>query len=97
MSCGQEELWALPVPKRYKCDYCEKAFHAKHHLVSHRRIHLGLMPYQCVLCAQRFRQSGTGIRHIRAIHAESDPHAHLIRVSEDTGVPDDRLNQDTGT
>ena len=49
--------------KRYKCQYCEKAFSHSGTRDRHKRTHTGERPYPCQYCEKAFSQSITRDRH----------------------------------
>lgn len=49
--------------KKYVCEFCNKGFVRKDHMLIHRRIHTGEKPYQCVNCLKRFNDNASFCRH----------------------------------
>ena len=59
----------------FQCNYvhtdgaaCKKAFPKSTSLIVHYQQHIDLKPFSCDECGLRFKQSGTLVRHNRAIH-----------------------------
>ena len=55
-----------PPEKKFKCEYCGKAFIAQNMLNDHINTHTGARPYLCKFCGKGFSHSGTYSRHIRS-------------------------------
>ena len=55
-----------PPEKKFKCEYCGKAFIAQNMLSDHINTHTGARPYLCKFCGNGFSHSGTYSRHIRS-------------------------------
>lgn len=65
--------------KRFKCEFCDKAYFNSGALSLHKRKHLGKMVY-CPLCSKEFyRQHELNKHHISA-HSAALPNANLNKV-----------------
>jgi len=49
--------------KKFKCEFCSRAFIRSHHLKEHRMIHTGDFPFTCELCAKGFKRESVFISH----------------------------------
>ncbi|KXJ83924.1 hypothetical protein RP20_CCG026951 [Aedes albopictus] len=49
--------------KKHVCEYCQKGFVRKDHMLIHRRIHTGEKPFQCTNCLKRFNDDASFCRH----------------------------------
>lgn len=47
----------------FTCDYCEKQFKLKQHLVPHMRYHFGIKPFECLYCHKRFTKGSHKSTH----------------------------------
>lgn len=62
-----------PVPKIYKCKFCNKEFSRPYHMRSHFRSHTNQRPFQCVYCNRAFCRKHDLSRHER-IHTGEHPY-----------------------
>lgn len=58
--------------KSHKCQYCEKSFIRRCHLVAHLTHHTGVRNYVCAVCGKAFLRSGTLKGHT-AVHSTERP------------------------
>jgi len=58
--------------KTHKCQYCEKSFIRRCHLVAHLTHHTGIRNYVCSICGKAFLRSGTLKGHT-AVHSSERP------------------------
>lgn len=58
--------------KSHKCQYCEKSFIRRCHLVAHLTHHTGVRNYICAVCGKAFLRSGTLKGHT-AVHSSERP------------------------
>jgi DNA-directed RNA polymerase subunit RPC12/RpoP len=58
--------------KSHKCQYCDKSFIRKCHLVAHLTHHTGVRNYVCAVCGKAFLRSGTLKGHT-AVHSSERP------------------------
>lgn len=58
--------------KAHKCQYCEKSFIRRCHLVAHLTHHTGVRNYVCAVCGKAFLRSGTLKGHT-AVHSSERP------------------------
>lgn len=58
--------------KSHKCQYCDKSFIRKCHLVAHLTQHTGVRKYICSICGKGFLRSGTLKGHT-AVHSMDRP------------------------
>ena len=49
--------------KMFECDICFNVYKCKKYLVSHRRVHANVFPYQCDQCRAQFRRSDYLLTH----------------------------------
>ncbi|KAG0055360.1 hypothetical protein BGZ83_008880 [Gryganskiella cystojenkinii] len=61
---------AAPVPRRFPCHECEKAFPTKGELASHSRCHLKVPAFLCGICGRPFKRRTDYVRHVRNVHEE---------------------------
>ncbi|EMC98069.1 hypothetical protein BAUCODRAFT_67300 [Baudoinia panamericana UAMH 10762] len=74
-------------PKKYKCQYCSRAFSRSEHRSRHERSHTKERPFKCTKCRSTFVRRDLLLRHDRTVHAK------------DGGVPlqSDAKRRNTGT
>ena len=75
----------------YRCTFvhpngaaCNATFPKSTSLVVHYQQHIGLKPFMCDICGNRFTQSGTLVRHKRAMHGEASTTARKQHVAAGT-------------
>ncbi|KAK5719565.1 hypothetical protein LTR17_015351 [Elasticomyces elasticus] len=73
--------------KRYKCQFCARAFSRSEHRSRHERSHTKERPFKCTKCRSTFVRRDLLLRHDRTVHAK------------DGGVPlqSDTKRRNTGT
>ncbi|KAH9828137.1 C2H2 finger domain protein [Teratosphaeria destructans] len=73
--------------KRYKCQFCSRAFSRSEHRSRHERSHTKERPFKCMKCRSTFVRRDLLLRHDRTVHAK------------DGGVPlqSDSKRRNTGT
>ena len=73
--------------KRYKCQFCNRAFSRSEHRSRHERSHTKERPFKCMKCRSTFVRRDLLLRHDRTVHAK------------DGGVPlqSDSKRRNTGT
>lgn len=73
--------------KRYKCQFCNRAFSRSEHRSRHERSHTKERPFKCMKCRSTFVRRDLLLRHDRTVHAK------------DGGVPlqSDTKRRNTGT
>ncbi|XP_078405625.1 uncharacterized protein LOC144684996 [Cetorhinus maximus] len=94
--------------KRFHCDYCERRFYRKEHLMMHRRTHTGEKPFACEECGRAFaekwnlkehRRTHTGIRPYscrfcgKAFYRSSHLKVHLRRHTGEKPYKCDNCHQ----
>ncbi|XP_078502525.1 uncharacterized protein LOC144757787 [Lissotriton helveticus] len=57
----------------FHCDFCEKSFTKKGHLLQHQSVHTGEKPYHCTVCSKPFSQKAHLVLHQRT-HTGERPH-----------------------
>jgi uncharacterized Zn-finger protein len=63
------------VPRKYRCEQCDRACGTLSKLNSHRRAHTGERPYACTECASKFSNKSNLQTHYRWKHTLERPHA----------------------
>jgi len=58
---------------KFRCHICLRYFKRLYTLETHIRVHDGSKPFMCQFCGKGFRQSGTKLNHVRAVHLEEKP------------------------
>ena len=67
--------------RKVKCEYCGKEFRSSIY-ARHKRVHFGITPFRCVVCAKMFTQRTSAISHARVVHKNTeDPDSLIVRVS----------------
>ncbi|KIV94016.1 hypothetical protein, variant [Exophiala mesophila] len=62
---------AATVPeKKYKCQYCNRAFSRSEHRSRHERSHTKERPFKCQKCRSTFVRRDLLLRHDRTVHAK---------------------------
>lgn len=56
-------------PKKYKCNYCDRAFSRSEHRSRHERSHTKERPFHCPKCPSTFVRRDLLLRHDRTVHA----------------------------
>ncbi|XP_058447834.1 zinc finger protein 58-like [Malaya genurostris] len=59
--------------RKYKCEYCEKAFGYQHKYKEHMHMHRGIKAYKCRYCNKTFTHSSNVLVHER-IHTNTKPY-----------------------
>ena len=52
--------------KKFKCEYCLKAFDSNNMLKDHVNTHTGARPHMCKLCGKCFANSGSFSNHMKS-------------------------------
>ena len=75
----------------YRCAFvhpdgatCNATFPKSTSLIVHYQQHIALKPFMCTVCGTRYAQSGTLVRHNRAIHGVDSIAARKQRVATGT-------------
>ncbi|RKF81054.1 Zinc finger protein klf1 [Golovinomyces cichoracearum] len=68
-SIKKNSLPAVPE-KKYKCQYCNRAFSRSEHRSRHERSHTKERPFQCMKCRSTFVRRDLLLRHDRTVHAK---------------------------
>ncbi|CCU81717.1 C2H2 finger domain protein [Blumeria hordei DH14] len=61
---------SLPPEKKYKCQFCNRAFSRSEHRSRHERSHTKERPFQCLKCRSTFVRRDLLLRHDRTVHAK---------------------------
>ncbi|KAK5119116.1 hypothetical protein LTR62_000327 [Meristemomyces frigidus] len=61
---------AAPKEKRYKCQFCSRAFSRSEHRSRHERSHTKERPFRCTKCKSTFVRRDLLLRHDRTVHAK---------------------------
>ena len=56
------------LKKTYQCSYCPYAFNAPSHLRRHVQCHLGIKPFTCSFCGQKFSRKDSMQYHMASQH-----------------------------
>ncbi|RKF63664.1 Zinc finger protein klf1 [Erysiphe neolycopersici] len=60
----------LVPEKKYKCQFCNRAFSRSEHRSRHERSHTKERPFQCMKCRSTFVRRDLLLRHDRTVHAK---------------------------
>ncbi|CCX31284.1 fungal-specific transcription factor domain-containing protein [Pyronema domesticum] len=61
---------ALMPERKYKCEYCARAFSRSEHRSRHERSHTKERPFKCLKCRSTFVRRDLLLRHDRTVHAK---------------------------
>ncbi|RDW88623.1 hypothetical protein BP6252_00655 [Coleophoma cylindrospora] len=61
---------ALAPEKKYKCQFCNRAFSRSEHRSRHERSHTKERPFKCMKCRSTFVRRDLLLRHDRTVHAK---------------------------
>ncbi|KAI5299200.1 hypothetical protein KEM56_003439, partial [Ascosphaera pollenicola] len=61
---------SAPPEKKYKCQYCSRAFSRSEHRSRHERSHTKERPFKCMKCRSTFVRRDLLLRHDRTVHAK---------------------------
>ncbi|RMZ85679.1 hypothetical protein DV737_g675, partial [Chaetothyriales sp. CBS 132003] len=61
---------STPAEKKYKCQYCNRAFSRSEHRSRHERSHTKERPFKCAKCKSTFVRRDLLLRHDRTVHAK---------------------------
>ncbi|KAF2838079.1 hypothetical protein M501DRAFT_851842 [Patellaria atrata CBS 101060] len=61
---------ANPPEKKYKCQFCSRAFSRSEHRSRHERSHTKERPFKCLKCRSTFVRRDLLLRHDRTVHAK---------------------------
>ena len=59
--------------KKWKCQFCGKAFRGSSNLRDHENTHTGARPHMCKNCGKCFARSGSYTNHVRSCTKSSGP------------------------
>ncbi|KAF3770433.1 hypothetical protein M406DRAFT_325883 [Cryphonectria parasitica EP155] len=61
---------SLAPERKYKCQYCSRAFSRSEHRSRHERSHTKERPFKCMKCRSTFVRRDLLLRHDRTVHAK---------------------------
>ncbi|EPE06071.1 c2h2 finger domain protein [Ophiostoma piceae UAMH 11346] len=61
---------ANPPERKYKCQFCNRAFSRSEHRSRHERSHTKERPFKCMKCRSTFVRRDLLLRHDRTVHAK---------------------------
>ncbi|MCJ1259066.1 hypothetical protein MMC24_006901 [Lignoscripta atroalba] len=61
---------AIAPEKKYKCQFCNRAFSRSEHRSRHERSHTKERPFKCLKCRSTFVRRDLLLRHDRTVHAK---------------------------
>ncbi|KAL3423347.1 C2H2 finger domain protein [Phlyctema vagabunda] len=61
---------AIAPEKKYKCQFCNRAFSRSEHRSRHERSHTKERPFKCMKCRSTFVRRDLLLRHDRTVHAK---------------------------
>ncbi|KAI1267241.1 hypothetical protein F5Y18DRAFT_333374 [Xylariaceae sp. FL1019] len=61
---------AVPPERKYKCQFCARAFSRSEHRSRHERSHTKERPFKCMKCRSTFVRRDLLLRHDRTVHAK---------------------------
>jgi DNA-directed RNA polymerase subunit RPC12/RpoP len=61
---------SLPPERKYKCQFCNRAFSRSEHRSRHERSHTKERPFKCNKCRSTFVRRDLLLRHDRTVHAK---------------------------
>ncbi|KAF2104983.1 hypothetical protein NA57DRAFT_30425 [Rhizodiscina lignyota] len=86
---------AVAPEKKYKCQFCNRAFSRSEHRSRHERSHTKERPFKCQKCRSTFVRRDLLLRHDRTVHAkdntgpplQSEPKRKASKASAENGSP----------
>ncbi|KDB25308.1 hypothetical protein H109_02845 [Trichophyton interdigitale MR816] len=60
----------MPPERKYKCQFCHRAFSRSEHRSRHERSHTKERPFKCLKCRSTFVRRDLLLRHDRTVHAK---------------------------
>ncbi|EEQ31006.1 conserved hypothetical protein [Microsporum canis CBS 113480] len=61
---------SMPPERKYKCQFCHRAFSRSEHRSRHERSHTKERPFKCLKCRSTFVRRDLLLRHDRTVHAK---------------------------
>ncbi|EEH20395.1 hypothetical protein PABG_02654 [Paracoccidioides brasiliensis Pb03] len=67
---SQTKKSTVPPERKYKCQFCYRAFSRSEHRSRHERSHTKERPFKCLKCRSTFVRRDLLLRHDRTVHAK---------------------------
>ncbi|KAK4553874.1 hypothetical protein LTR86_009049 [Recurvomyces mirabilis] len=77
--------------KRYRCQFCERAFSRSEHRSRHERSHTKERPFRCTKCKSTFVRRDLLLRHDRTVHAKDDHPLQSDTKRRNTGAKTSKI------
>ncbi|KAI9801576.1 MAG: hypothetical protein M1825_003255 [Sarcosagium campestre] len=81
----------LAPEKKYKCQFCHRAFSRSEHRSRHERSHTKERPFKCLKCRSTFVRRDLLLRHDRTVHAKDGGPPLHSEVKRRAGVKNAQL------